>query len=299
MVRAIERELANTQFIPQGAATDLIPLGGSNTTWSTPFGKADVAGRAYHYEHDVDLGVALPLDREIGVDVIVQTLSMVDRQPGSGSRDVIYTQLKNRFPLSSNTTFEPYILCLADPRQSRGSVSEYWTINLVAEHLSAKEDRKHTATEDFCINRALRRPLTSDLPKVFSKERSRVQRFFYSRRAVDLQIDARIEELRSHLMEEGTQLSSQSLEHLREFVNAMGATVRPAITATDQGTLRAVWRKDREQVALHFIEKSKVNYVFFYLNGDEMVRDFGELTLSDIEDEINSRNLRRFLKHDR
>lgn len=296
MVRAIERELASTQFIPQGAATDLRPLGGSNMTWSTPFGKADVAGLAYHYEHDIDLGVALPREREIGVNVIVHTLSMLDRQPGSGSRDVIYMQLKNRFPSSSNTTFEPYTLC--HHTQSRRSLSEYWAMDLVSE-LSAKEHRKHTATEDFCINRALRGPLTSDLPKVLSNEYSRIQRFFYSRRVINLQIDARIEQLRSHLLEEGTQLSSQSLEHLREFVENMGATLRPAITATDQGTLRAVWRKGREQVAIHFIEKSKVNYVFFYLNGDKMVRDFGEATLSDVENEINNRNLGRFLQHDR
>lgn len=130
----------------------------------------------------------------------------------------------------------------------------------------------------------------------FDMMRQRVLKRIIARQLVQ----KRIAELTAHLHEEGVDISRTSVDCLLSFVTrSSGGLVRPAISATDNGTLRAVWRVDREQVALHFITETKVNFVFFYLEDGNMKREYGEISLTEIDGVIKQKNLGRLLQHDR
>lgn len=141
---------------------------------------------------------------------------------------------------------------------------------------------------------------TSTFPKAHRADIDLMRKRVLNRIIVRQLVQKRVAELAAHLDDEGVGISQRSVDCLFSFfTRSLDVLERPAISATDNGTLRAVWRVGREQVALHFITDSKVNFVFFHFLEGQMIREYGEVPLAGVEDLIKQKNLGRLLKHDR
>lgn len=98
---------------------------------------------------------------------------------------------------------------------------------------------------------------------------------------------------------DGVEPLTQSLLDFFRFLVANRVNVRPALSMTDAGAIRAVWKNsDKEQVALHFKGEDVVNYVIFHLNDKVMLRDFAQELTNKIPVILTEKDLWRLLRNE-
>lgn len=82
-------------------------------------------------------------------------------------------------------------------------------------------------------------------------------------------VEQRFAQLCDIAEEEGIEINRSSYRSLKDFVRNFAGIRPPAIMLMEDGTFRGIWRRENEQqVALHFRESGKVQYVVFVTGND-------------------------------
>ena len=110
-------------------------------------------------------------------------------------------------------------------------------------------------------------------------------------------VERRMTELYDIADEEGITVSRPSHLALKNFVRGWAGIRPPAIMLMEDGTVRAIWRCDQgRQVALHFRENGKVQYVVFTLDEDgRMDRATGQTSTSTIAKKLRAFDVKELM----
>lgn len=113
-------------------------------------------------------------------------------------------------------------------------------------------------------------------------------------------VERRFAELCEIAEEEGIEINRDAYRSLKNFVRSWLGIRAPAIMLMDDGTTRAVWRcANEQQVALHFRDNGKVQYVVFVLDDEgKMERATGLTNISGIARKLLAFRVQELLTND-
>ena len=112
-------------------------------------------------------------------------------------------------------------------------------------------------------------------------------------------IENRIEDLKRIADDEGIEVSDDSEQDLRSFLNSVRFMRRPYIALLDNGNFRAIWKNaGHEQIGLQFRGARRIQYVLFPLRPPDgfMAQAAGRDTLENAGRRIEAFDLWRLLK---
>jgi hypothetical protein len=100
--------------------------------------------------------------------------------------------------------------------------------------------------------------------------------------AINSTVEERIQELEALGREDNVEIKSSSQDDLLSFIREHDAR-RPALSLTDRGLLRAVWKnRYSEHPGLTFRGDGTVNYVLWYLQAGNIKRVHGHTFVEEV-----------------